>query len=344
VHITNYQDRYYGGAAMIRTYHFDTARDTIDVSTFSPWIRGLADHDVNELAGREIDLTSSVDRFSVPIDFEQRFNGFAPVAPRPGRPAKQMLVRGTKAYWRFDVGGPDGGAVGGTQIIRDLTGLGNDLVPTTVPGSPANPLTWSSAYHPDQPGHGSLYFDGQGNPLQGAYLQTVPSAPINADTFARGYTFEAFFKLPAGWDSSQNAWTAILSRWGMSGEAGKSGGHTDPQEPIATLSLSGGRELQWCVYPLNQSGSSTNWGHELPLDHWWHVAVVNDGQLTKMYVDGCELVRNPSTPAVGLTTLNQSWLLGGYEYAGTINQIFHGWIGDVRVVGRALPVDEFMLA
>jgi hypothetical protein len=55
-------------------------------------------------------------------------------------------------------------------------------------------------------------------------------------------------------------------------------------------------------------------------------------------------VRNPSTPAVGLTTLNQSWLLGGFEYAGTINQIFHGWIGDVRVVDRALRVDEVMLA
>ena len=36
VHITNYQDRYYGGAAMIRTYRFDMRRNTIDVSTFSP--------------------------------------------------------------------------------------------------------------------------------------------------------------------------------------------------------------------------------------------------------------------------------------------------------------------
>jgi len=33
------------------------------------------------------------------------------------------------------------------------------------------------------------------------------------------------------------------------------------------------------VYPLNLDGALTNWGHELPLDHWWHVAVVNDGQL-----------------------------------------------------------------
>ncbi|MFE6489038.1 metallophosphoesterase, partial [Streptomyces sp. NPDC057757] len=37
VHITNYQDRYYGGAGMIRTYGFDLARGVIDVETFSPW-------------------------------------------------------------------------------------------------------------------------------------------------------------------------------------------------------------------------------------------------------------------------------------------------------------------
>lgn len=72
--------------------------------------------------------------------------------------------------------------------------------------------------------------------------------------------------------------------------------------------------------------------------------MVNDGRLTKMYVDGCELVRNPSTPAVGLTTLLHSWLLGGYEYGGTINQIFHGYAGDVRIVNRALPVNQFMNA
>jgi hypothetical protein len=345
VHITNYQNRYYGGAAMIRTYRFDTDRDTIDVATFSPWIRELSAKNINVLASQEIELTGAVDYFSMSVDFGKRFAGFAPVPPRPSRPAKDVLVKGTVAYWRFDGAGASSGTpVADSAVVRDLTGLGTDLTKTTVPGSAASALTWSGDYHPDQPGHGSLYFGGQGNPLRGAYLQTVTGAPLNAGTFASGYTFEAFFKLPSGWDSSQSAWTAILSRWGMSGEAGRSGGATDPQEPIATLSLSGDRELQWCVYPLNQTGSSTNWGHELPLGAWWHVAVVNDGKLTKMYVDGCEVVRNPATPAAGLTTLMHSWLLGGYEYGGEINQVFNGWIGDVRIVSRALDPDQFMIA
>jgi concanavalin A-like lectin/glucanase superfamily protein len=351
VHITNYQNRYYGGAAMVRTYSFDLERDIIDVSTFSPWVRQLAAADKasadkkNVLAAQEAELTTSVDRFSMPIDFDARFAGFAPTPPRRSRPAKDVLVRGTVAYWRFDgSGAASGSPVGDSAVIKDLTGCGNDLTKTTVPGTASSALTWSADYHPDQPGHASLYFGGQGSPLHGSYFQTVPYAPLNANSFAHGYTFEAFFKLPADWDSSQSAWTAILSRWGMSGQAGKSGGATDPQEPIATLSLSGDRELQWCVYPLNRTDSSTNWGHELPLGAWWHVAVVNDGRITKMYVDGCEVVRNPATPAVGLTALDYSWLLGGYEYAGTINQVFNGWIGDVRIVDRALRPDQFMNA
>jgi hypothetical protein len=345
VHITNYQDRYYGGAAMIRTYRFDMRRNSIDVSTFSPWIRGMSAGQVNELAGRERELTSPVDRFSMEIDFDRRFDGFAPVPARPARPAKKMLTRDTLAYWRFDGGGADGSAVADSQVIRDLSGKGNDLVKQNVSGTSGTPLAWSTTeFHPDQPGHGSLRFTGQGHPVQGAWLQTVPNAPLNAETFQHGYTFEMFFKLPADWDSSQSAWSGLLSRWGIAGEAGKSGGNTDPQEPIVTLSLSGGSELQWNVYPLNQPGASTAWSHLLPLGTWWHVAAVNDGKVNRLYVNGCEEGRNPSTPAIGLTTLNHSWLLGGYQYAGAINQIHNGWIGDVRITGRPLRTDEFMNA
>jgi hypothetical protein len=342
VHITNYQNRYYGGAAMIRAYRFDLERNTIDVSTFSPWIMDMAAEQRNLLASQEMELTTSVDYFSMQLDFAQRFAGFDPIPVRAPRPANEMLVKGTVAYWRFDSGTAEGAPV--TTTVKDLTGLGNDLTRQNVSGSAASTLTWSRAYHPDQPGHGSLYFDGQGSPLSGAWLQTATGAPLNANTFAHGYTFEAFFKLPNDWNSSTNAWTAILSRWGTAGEAGKSGGNTDPNEPIVTLSLSGDRELQWCVYPLNQTDESTNWGHELPIGDWWHVAVVNDGKLTTVYVDGCPVVRNPSLPAVGLTTLNLPWLLGGYEYSGTINQIFHGYIGDVRIVNRPLKVTDFMIS
>ncbi|HJP76056.1 MAG TPA: LamG-like jellyroll fold domain-containing protein, partial [Pseudonocardiaceae bacterium] len=340
----DYQNRYFGGAATIRLYHFDLTRNVIDVETLAPWVLAQSPEQRNVLAQQVAELTSPVDYFSVPVDFADRFAGFDPVPVPPSRPAKEMIVPGTVAYWRFDSGQANGTPYASGSTIKDQSGHGNDLTTlVTVPGSATNALTWSDDHHLDQPGHGSLYFQGGQNPLHGAYLTTAANAPLNTATFTSGYTFEAFFKIPADFNQDDNSWAAIVSRWGESGQAGKSGGGTDPQEPIVTLSVSNGRATQWCVYPTNLADSSTNWSHELPANKWWHVAVVNDGRLTKMYIDGCLVVDNPLSPAIGLTQLNLPWVLGGYEYGGSINQIFYGWIGDVRIVNRALPVKAFMI-
>lgn len=171
LHLTNYQNRYFGGAAMIRLYRFDLDRGVIDVETVSPWILGRAAKGLNELERQEIELSGDADRFSVGIDFADRFSGFAPVPARPARPTSKLLVPGTVAYWRFD-GHDDAAAVSGT--VRDQSGRGNDLTLVTVGGGTLN---WSSDHHPDQPGHGSLEFTGYKSPLKGAYLRTVDGAP-----------------------------------------------------------------------------------------------------------------------------------------------------------------------
>ncbi|WP_030936475.1 LamG-like jellyroll fold domain-containing protein [Streptomyces sp. NRRL S-646] len=337
LHLTNYQNRYFGGAAMIRLYRFDLDRGVIDVETVSPWILGRAGKGLNELERQEIELSGDADRFSVEIDFEKRFAGFAPVPARPARPASKVVIPGTVAYWRFDSHEDSGDAtpVGGT--VRDLSGRGNDLTLVTVGGGA---LTWSSDHHPDQPGHGSLEFQGFKSPLKGAYLRTVDGAPLNSATFKDGYTIEAFYRLPADWDPDHHAWSGIVSRTGTGGAAGKTA--DDPDEPLATLSLSNDREPQWAMRPLNQQGIATNWGQETPLETWWHLAVVNDGKYTTLYVEGCPVVRNPKAAATGITSVGLPWLLGGYEYAGKIDQILHGRLGDVRIVSRALPVTAFM--
>jgi hypothetical protein len=41
VHVTDYQNRYYGGGAMLRLYHFDLERNVIDAETLSPWALSL---------------------------------------------------------------------------------------------------------------------------------------------------------------------------------------------------------------------------------------------------------------------------------------------------------------
>ncbi|MGY6021575.1 LamG-like jellyroll fold domain-containing protein [Streptomyces spinosirectus] len=331
LHLTNYQNRYFGGAAMIRLYHFDLDRNVIDVETVSPWILGRAKKGLNELERQEIELSGDADRFSVGIDFADRFSGFAPEPPRPARPASAMLVRGTAAYWRFD------SAVSGTGTVRDLSGHGNDLTVVSVGGGT---LGWSADHHPDQPGHGSLEFQGFKSPLKGAYLKTVDGAPLNSATFNGGYTIEAFYRLPADWDPAHHAWSGLVGRTGTGGDAGKTA--DDPDEPLATLSLSDDREPQWAVRPLNQEGIATNWGQETPLETWCHLAVVNDGRHTTLYVEGCPVVRNPKATATGITSAGLPWLLGGYTYADKIDQILHGRLGDVRIVARALPVTSFM--
>ncbi|WP_128434396.1 LamG-like jellyroll fold domain-containing protein [Streptomyces cyaneus] len=330
LHLTNYQNRYFGGAAMIRLYRFDLDRNVIDVETVSPWILGRAAKGLNELERQEIELSGDADRFSVEIDFADRFAGFDPVPARPARPASRMLIPGTVAYWRFEQ--PVEGST-----VRDLSGRGNDLTLVTVGGGK---LGWSADHHPDQPGHGSLEFQGFKSPLKGAYLRTVDGAPLNSATFRDGYTVEAFYRLPADWDPSHNAWSGLVSRTGTGGAAGKTA--DDPDEPLATLSLSNDREPQWAMRPLNQQGIATNWAQETPLETWWHLAVVNDGEHTTMYVEGCPVVRNPKASAVGITSVGLPWLLGGYEYGGKIDQILYGRLGDVRIVARALPVKSFM--
>jgi hypothetical protein len=354
VHITNYQNRYFGGAAMLRLYHFDLTRNTIDVETLSPWALSRPPEQHNVLAAQEVRLTTGVDRFSVPLDFESRL--IAPATAiglatttalvKPARSAGSVVIPGTLAYWRFDNGGADRTPVTAGTTIRDLSGHGNDLSTlVTVPGSPSDVLTWSDEHAPNQPGHGSLYFDGAQNPLVGAYLTTGASAPLNTETFHSGFTFEVFVNIPLDWNSDNNSWMAVLSRWGESGQAGKSGGNTDPNEPVCTFGFSGDREPQWNAYPLNLSYPTTNWGQGLPENTWWHLAVVNDGEHTVLYIEGCPTVDNPTLLASnGITQLGLPWALGGYEYGGVINQIFHGWVGDVRIVNRPLSVDEFMIA
>ena len=329
LHITNYQDRFYGGSGMVRLYHFDLARNTIDVETISPWIMGQDPAKRNELEELEIELTDDVNRFSIPIDFEQRFAGFAPVPVRPARPASQLLIPGTAAYWRFD--GPV------TDQVIDQSGKGNHLVRKQLS---SDVPTASSEFHPDQPSHASWLFPGNKNPARGGYLQTVDNAPLNAMTFMGGYTIEAFVKLAD--DGQDHSWEGLFTRLGTGRDAGKTG--SDPDEPAAKLGFSGGRQVQWAVYPFDKNDTFTNWGHEQVAGRWFHLAIVNDGRHSIVYVDSSELLRNPATPSNGLATAGKPWLIAAGHYANTVDQGFAGNIGELRIVTRALKPSQFLNA
>ena len=344
LHITNYQDRYYGGAGMIRYYTFDLARNVIDVETFSPWLLGQPVR--SRLGAETLELSGDVDRFTVEIDFDQRFAGFAPPALPPARPARAVLTRDTVAYWRFDVegtaAGREGAPVAPGTVARDLSGHGNDLTVQRLGMSAPDVLTFSADHHDAQPAHASLRFGGGKSPDRGAVLRAGASAPVNSLRFENGYTIETFIKLPDPF-VGDHAFMGILSWEGRSGDAGKHSGWS-PDEPTCSLNLSGERFLQFVVYPADRDADPTSWSHALPVGRWTHIAVVNDGHHTILYVDGSKIARNASEDSHGITTLGKPFAIGATQFAERYGQGFYGWIGDTRIVARALRPSQFLTA
>ena len=89
----------------------------------------------------------------------------------------------------------------------------------------------------------------------------------------------------------------VVSRMGSGRDAGKTG--DDPDEPVATLTVAPGAGMQWAVYPINRDAIATNWGHEMATERWVHVAVVNDGHHSVMYIEGSRVLRNPRAENIG---------------------------------------------
>ncbi|MFI7544748.1 LamG-like jellyroll fold domain-containing protein [Actinoplanes sp. NPDC049599] len=337
VHITNYQDRYYGGAAMIRLYRFDLARGRIDVETFAPWFLARDPRKRTPLESENIELTGDADRFSLEVDFAQRFAGFAPPALPAPRPAARVIDRRTVAYWRFDTAGQ---SVIDGAVITDQTGNGNDLTVRRLANSGPETLRLSTDHHVGAPAHASLRFDGGQGPDRGAILHTGPGAALNSMKFLDGYTIETFIKLPDPF-TGNHAWMGVFSWEGRSGDAGKQSGWS-PLEPTCSLNLSPERFLQYVLYSHIGDHNPTSWSHTLPVGTWQHVAIVNDGRRSTVWVNGSVIARNPTQPARGIATLGRPFVIGATSFDLRYGQGFYGWIGDVRITGRPLRADQFL--
>ena len=334
LNLADYQDMYYGGAGMIRTYAFDLDRDTIDVSTFSPWIEAKPEADRNVHERQMVERTDAASRFSIPVDFAALAQRLDP-KPAPAEVATDALkIPGTLALWR-----PSGS--GAVTRLADLSGNGNDLTPVTLAGSTGAQaaVTVNDDHGLDQPSAKSLLFTANKNARRGTYLQTAAGAPLNTSELKGGYTIEAFVKLPANCCNS-NAWMGILGQQGTGRDLGRTS--NDPDEGSIELALSGGAELQWAVWPTNRPDNTTAWGHLMATQTWTHVAVVNDGRFTDLYIDGSLMGRNPLSPAIGLGTTGRPWMLGAIDYADVVEQTFNGLMGDVRIVDHALAPSQFM--
>jgi hypothetical protein len=174
-------------------------------------------------------------------------------------------------------------------------------------------------------------------------LRTSDQAPLNAETFKQGYTFEAFVRLPEDCCDDKHAWMGVLSRMGSGLDLGLNE-QEFPQAPLVTLTVSPSREFQWAIAPFTQSDTVTNWSFRTPTLTWYHVALVNNGKTTDLYVNGSKDVRNSRSLSVGLRTTGEHWLIGATHWQRGVGQSFYGWLGDIRIVNRPLSVREFMIS
>jgi hypothetical protein len=344
MHLTNYQDRFFGGSAMMRLYEFDLAEGTVDVQTFSPYWLSIPPAARSPMGKGEARLTDAANQFTMNVNFKDRFAPLVPVKPLPPVAAAREVIPGTLAYWRFE--GQNGAVVPESGVaVRDLSGNGNDLTRVTLANGVASDMTYTQEFHPAQPSRGSLFINGSNqNPANGgAYLRTADNAPLNSQTFKNGFTFEAFVRLPADCCGDKHAWMGVLSRMGTGLDLGLTQEDL-PQEPLVTLTVSPSLEFQWAVATFSNPNTLTDWSFRTPAMTWYHIAVVNDGKTSDLYVNGSKDGRNSRSLAVGLQTTGRFWMLGATHWLDSVGQSYYGWLGDVRIVNRPLSVQEFMIS
>jgi hypothetical protein len=183
-HLTNYQDRFFGGSAMMRLYEFDLGAGTVDVHTFSPYWLSVPPSARSPLGAGEVRLTDSANEFTMKVNLKERFLPLPPVKVLPPVAADRVVIPGTLAYWRFEgqngVSVPQGGIA-----VRDLSGKGNDLTRVTLPNGVSTDMVYTQEFHPAQPSRGSLFINGNSS-QGGAYLRTADTAPLNSQTFKNG--------------------------------------------------------------------------------------------------------------------------------------------------------------
>jgi len=378
--VVDYQMAYQGGNGLLRFFEFDLTNNRIHALSFSPWVPEKPADTLNEFD--QAMLTDANNQFSIEIDFAKRFAGFNPgfkaAAPtneslaaaatalvlegfedRPAPPRTPAAndedyphVAETVAHWRF-VGGAAGTAVAAGTVIADKSGNNNGMTRAPLDQPAGNPaqlddLQWSADRHHLSAAPGSVQFRNAGGDRL-SYFMTDAAAAINNETFANGYTVEAFIKLDKDWSAQTNAWMNIMARAGRRGNLpGFAGGL--PESPPLQFAISNLREVQWEVIPEStvsgQRSSRTNWSGEIMVDTWLHIAVVNDPATreTTMYVEGAPVLRN-AIDTVGLATLGLPWAVGaGFWDGGPPGSGFLGALGEIRIVAKPLPPGQWLTA
>lgn len=372
--LMDYQMAYEGGNGYLGLVEFDLTNGTLSLETGSPWVVQKPQESLTSYDQPLLD--DEHQRFSIPIDFDARFSGFAPAfsagtpdepkltdAARailldgfegpdpistelPGNELDFVTAEGTLAHWRFS---GLAGVVDGDTVVEDIAG-DNDLTrpdpaDTDAVGALTEDVTVQST---DVHGYSSdaaavCFADSSSSRF--SYLTTGPDAPINEADLSEGYTIETFVKMDAEWNASANGWSKALTRTGNRSQIGVPQTRWDWTASPAALGISNLREFQYTSLDADASlGDRVNWSGEIMVDQWQHVAIVNDPatRSTTMYVDGAPVLRNATNVAGMSWHEGHSWILGADWTDDAARNGWHGCIGETRIIDRPTTPDEWL--
>ena len=262
--------------------------------------------------------------------------------------------------------------VSGTSIedgnlqIADSSGNGNTLEAKKTKTA-ADLTTYLSFAEEGLVGNQSLCFDNQSKFLDvknsafavGAYFETVADAPVNEATLENGYTIEAVIKMPEAFTQVEHDWMGILTRGGQAKTIGKDDDKTygTMMAGLVTMALKNERFYSSVWYNYSSKTDITDFKLSYGVaqedaDKWLHLAVVNDGTNSKVYVNGQESIVSPDgDTSTGIAfEEGQGWLIGAtnalnaYAQIGTFPNLFQGNMERIRISEGALTKAQWLVS
>lgn len=251
------------------------------------------------------------------------------------------------ADWKFSKDYVKSGTIEtGNLVLEDASGNGNDLVLQTVGDASSaevqNMVKWSEDDLANADDVQSIEFGNYKQAQGGRYFSTINDAMINSEKFEEGFTIEAIVKMPQNFAPEKHSWMGILTRQGQAADLNKTEGE---KEILSTLSVSNLKELQWTSHPTNLNHNETNWSFSLDSkEDWYHVAVVNYGSHTKLYVNGVTDFRNTEAEMIGIDAVEgKGWNIGASEWANELDTLFAGKIQEIKITDGATSQEQWLV-
>lgn len=248
---------------------------------------------------------------------------------------KNKLDKEIVADWCFNINSVKSGAVNNGNLIINDNSNNNNLLEMVNVGKVKDftkYLKWGE-------NNNCLKFNNSVRNGEGIYFETNSEAMINSLDFKSGFTIEVLVDLP----KKHDAWMGILTRQGCGKELGKKNGEI---EILTTLSYNS--EFQWTGYPLNLDYNPTNWSISATNDKsrggFHHVAIVNDGENTTLYLNGITDIRNPKEKISGIEFVEgKGWQVGAAMWDNKLSSLFTGKLKRIRIASTALPKEAWIV-